>query len=103
MAKRSMTARAPNSGAHVAQIAPRLAGARDATSVSGMFGREATTRSPGPTPRRSRAGPRAAGPGRGAPRAAPRRRRLPAEAANRQLDGVGGLGAAEHGDRLQVV
>ena len=37
--KRSMTLRAPNSGAQVAQIAPRLTVAANATSVSGMFGR----------------------------------------------------------------
>ena len=38
----------------LAQIAPRLAVARNATSVSGMFGRYATTRSPRPTPSRCR-------------------------------------------------
>ena len=38
---RSTTLRAPNSGAQLAQIAPRLAVARNATTVSGMFGRYA--------------------------------------------------------------
>ena len=37
--KRASTLRAPNSGAHAAHVAPRLAVARKATSVSGMFGR----------------------------------------------------------------
>ena len=53
-ANRSMTLRAPNSGAHAAQVAPRLAVARNATTVSGMFGRYAATRSPRPTPSRCR-------------------------------------------------
>ena len=38
-ANRSITLRAPNSGAHAAHVAPRLAVARNATTVSGMFGR----------------------------------------------------------------
>jgi hypothetical protein len=37
--KRPSTLRAPNSGAQVAQTAPRLAVAMKATSASGMFGR----------------------------------------------------------------
>ena len=52
--RRSTTLRTPSSGAQLAQTAPRLAVAANATSVSGMFGRYATTRSPGPTPRRAR-------------------------------------------------
>ena len=51
-ATRSTTLRAPNSGAQEAQIAPREAQARKATSASGMFGTNATTRSPRPTPSR---------------------------------------------------
>ena len=37
-AKRSITLRAPNSGAALEKIAPTLAVARNAISVSGMFG-----------------------------------------------------------------
>ena len=48
-----MTLREPSSGAQLANTAPRLAVAANATSVSGMFGMYATTRSPGPTPSRS--------------------------------------------------
>src|ERR1700750_2252844 len=40
----------PNSGAHDDHTAPRLAVARNATRVSGMFGEYATTRSPRWTP-----------------------------------------------------
>ena len=50
--RRSITLRAPSSGAQLAQTAPRLAVAANATTVSGMLGRYATTRSPGPTPSR---------------------------------------------------
>ena len=47
-----MTLRAPSSGAQLAHTAPRLAVAANATSVSGMLGMYATTRSPAPTPSR---------------------------------------------------
>ena len=50
--KRSITARTPNSGAQLDHTPPSDAVARNATSVSGMFGAYATTRTPGPTPRR---------------------------------------------------
>ena len=53
-ANRSRTARAPKSGEHDDQIAPRLAAARNATSVSTLFGASATTRSPRPTPSATR-------------------------------------------------
>ena len=49
-AKRSITLRAPKSGEQLDQIAPIDAQARNAATASGMFGRYATTRSPGPTP-----------------------------------------------------
>jgi len=38
------------SGEQIDQIAPRLATARNATAVCGVFGRNAQTRSPRPTP-----------------------------------------------------
>ena len=38
------------SGEQTDQIAPRLAQARKATAVCGVFGMKAATRSPGPTP-----------------------------------------------------
>ena len=52
-AKRSTTDRTPNSGAHDDHTAPRLAAARNATVVSGMFGRYAAMRSPRCTPNRT--------------------------------------------------
>ena len=44
----------PNSGEQVDQMAPRLDAARNAITVSGMFGMSATTLSPLPTPSRRR-------------------------------------------------
>ena len=49
-----MTLPAPNSGAQLDQMAPRLAVASSPTTASGMFGTMAATRSPRPTPRRRR-------------------------------------------------
>ena len=48
--KRSITLRAPNSGAAEDQTAPIEAHANNAATVSGMFGMYAATRSPSPTP-----------------------------------------------------
>ena len=54
-----MTLCTPNSGAHELNAAPRLAVASIGTSVSGMLGAYAATRSPGPTPKRTTgSGPR---------------------------------------------
>ena len=86
---RSSTLRGPNSEAQVAQIAPRLAVARNATSVSGMFGRYATTRSPRPTP--SRCSPARA------------RADLLAQLAEGQLERIARLRAGEDRDRAQVL
>ena len=44
----------PNSGEHADQTAPRLDAARNAMTVSGMFGMSAATRSPLPTPSQRR-------------------------------------------------
>jgi hypothetical protein len=49
-ANRSMTLCAPKSGEQDDQMAPRLAVASSPMSASGMFGRNAATRSPWPTP-----------------------------------------------------
>ena len=53
----SITLRAPKSGEHEDQIAPRLALASRPMTASGTFGSSAATRSPRPTPseRRPRA------------------------------------------------
>ena len=53
----SITLRAPKSGEHDDQIAPRLAAASRPMTASGTFGSSAATRSPRPTPseRRPRA------------------------------------------------
>ena len=48
--KRSNTATGPMSGEHTDHTAPTLAQARKATTVSGMLGSQAPTRSPGCTP-----------------------------------------------------
>ena len=48
--KRSTTPLMPKSGEHEDQIAPRLAVASMATTVSGTFGMKPATRSPLPTP-----------------------------------------------------
>src|ERR1700733_8269124 len=49
--KRSITLRAPNSGAAEDQMAPIDAQANGGAPVSGMFGMYAATRSPSPTPK----------------------------------------------------
>ena len=54
--KRSSTASGPMSAEHTDQTAPRLAQARKATAVCGVFGMKAATRSPAPTPIASKRG-----------------------------------------------
>ena len=51
-ANRSSTPRSPKSGEQHAQMAPIAVVASIATTVCGMFGIQATTRSPGSTPER---------------------------------------------------
>ena len=52
--KRSCALAAPKSGEQEDQTAPRLVVASMPMTASGPFGRNAATRSPGPTPRRRR-------------------------------------------------
>src|SRR3954452_24993257 len=77
-----MTLRGPNSGETDAQIAPSDAHARNAISVSGRLGRNATTRSPLPTPRACNS---ARAPATPRPRPAPPPRHSPAEVVERVL------------------